>query len=1089
MDVIFTLLGESFFIGLPVGLWGWLAWMACLVLAAGLAWRAHALAPAWNSRLSFVFIILLMLTPACVLLLGLRLPEAGFLPPPGRPQLPTGPALMVLAAVPWVVAAGVLGPLPAALLAAFSGLLLAGFDSHNIFQPLTQAIQAILLSVALRQRYRTLAFSLWRRPLLASTAIGLLHAPLVLATLPFTVSGTLAIRLDYALAGLGWVTLAGGVPLLVAGLLAEVVAFGLGPRWGGPGTLQPSPAERSLQARQFTLLGPLGLLLLLLIAAGIWRVAGDAANSMLEQRLRTSADAAAQGVPFFLETGQTLIAQLAGDARLIRSSGDALRAALAEDLRSVPYFDQLAVLDVAGRLQGGFPVNDGNALLLTPQELQAVELAFAGVQFQMYALPPGADATSGRMAFLQALRDESGAVVGVLLGRTSLSINPFTVPILDNLRAVQEDIGGQGILLDDQGLIMAHPIPQLVGTQYTGQVGEQPALALQLGSDGTRQLIYTRPTAGRGWAVVTTVPARVAQQLAIEIAAPALAGVLGLMGIVFAVIGLGLRGVTGSLNQLADISSQMAGGNLDQPLALAGTDELGQLGQSFEHLRLSLKSRLDELNRLLSVSQGVASALDMEKAVGPVLTAALSLGASAARLALTPAGLPDFEEEHPTHYGQGPAASRYQPLDDALLALTARQPRVALSDPAKARLNTPEGAPLPQALLAVALHHEGTHYGVLWLAFDGPRTFTEDEMSFLSTLAGQAALAAANARLYLSAQLGRQRLEAILASTPDPVLVTDYRDRLLLANPAAEALFGAGALAPGQPVGEVISQPELRALLASGQAETDSIELALGDNRIFYATASSVHTEGRQMGRVCVLRDITHYKEVDALKSEFVATVSHDLRSPLTVMRGYATMLQMVGSLNEQQTGYLKKIDTGIQSMSRLVNNLLDLGRIEAGVGLRLEMVPVADLARQVAEALRPQALQKAIILTLETPANTMPLVEADTALLQQALHNLVENAIKYTESGGEVAVRLTVTPEAVAFRVQDTGLGIAPVDLPRLFERFYRVAGRETRKQPGSGLGLAIVKSIAERHGGSIRVESKLGEGSVFTLAIPLRQ
>jgi signal transduction histidine kinase len=225
------------------------------------------------------------------------------------------------------------------------------------------------------------------------------------------------------------------------------------------------------------------------------------------------------------------------------------------------------------------------------------------------------------------------------------------------------------------------------------------------------------------------------------------------------------------------------------------------------------------------------------------------------------------------------------------------------------------------------------------------------------------------------------------------------------------------------------------------------------------------------------------------MKTEFVSTVSHDLRSPLTLMRGYATMLEMVGTLNEQQQNYVKKIISGVENMARMVNNLLDLGRIEAGVGLQLETVPLPDILEHVTSTLQLQASQKNIELVVEMPKNTMPLIQADQALLQQAMYNLVENAIKYTPQGGRVTARLKIIGDGMHFEVEDTGIGIAPIDQPRLFEKFYRGGQREAREQKGSGLGLAIVRSIAERHGGKVWLESQLGKGSTFFLQVPLHQ
>ena len=251
------------------------------------------------------------------------------------------------------------------------------------------------------------------------------------------------------------------------------------------------------------------------------------------------------------------------------------------------------------------------------------------------------------------------------------------------------------------------------------------------------------------------------------------------------------------------------------------------------------------------------------------------------------------------------------------------------------------------------------------------------------------------------------------------------------------------------------------------------------------------------MGRVCVLRDVTHFKKLEMLKSDFVATVSHDLRSPLSLMRGYGTMLEMAGSLNEQQVGYVRKIIAGFDDMSRLVSSLLDLGRIEAGIGLEVEIIPVQDVVERVVGALQLQAAQKRIQLEVEILDQTIPLIEADPALLQQALQNLVENAIKYSRPEGKITVRVHTRQEGTIFEVIDNGPGISPMDQARVFEKFYRGAqqAREMdgtsrlKDQRGSGLGLAIVKSIAEQHGGRVWLESQLGNGSTFYLSIPLHQ
>jgi signal transduction histidine kinase len=200
-------------------------------------------------------------------------------------------------------------------------------------------------------------------------------------------------------------------------------------------------------------------------------------------------------------------------------------------------------------------------------------------------------------------------------------------------------------------------------------------------------------------------------------------------------------------------------------------------------------------------------------------------------------------------------------------------------------------------------------------------------------------------------------------------------------------------------------------------------------------------------------------------------------------------MLEMVGELNEQQQSYTGKIILGVENMARLINNLLDLGRIEVGVGLRIEPVQVPEVVDRVIGALQPQAAQKNIEIQVDLPGGKPPALEADAGLFQQAIFNLVDNAIKYTGPGGKVRLLLTVKPDLMRLEVKDNGIGIPAADLPRLFEKFYRGSQREARQEKGSGLGLAIVRSIVEKHGGKVWVESRPGRGSSFFVEMPWSQ
>jgi signal transduction histidine kinase len=1096
MDFIFTLLAGIPFPSPPT-LAGWFVWVTLLGVLVFLLFKQRRSQPAWTKREWGLFFFFLVLIPFATLFIGIRLSSASIRPLPGLPADVPGSALMVFSAIPWLLGGGLLGPIGAAFLGALSGLLRGVWDSYSLFTILEVAFLGAWFSISTRQRYRTRAYTLLRQPLVGALLLIPIHTFFYTISAMFTqwgvgISAPATARLDFAISNAGITTLAFGGEMLLGGIVAQIISMAFPKIWGSKQPLQPSPGEKSLESRFIFAVGTFISLLLLTLLIGDWVVAGRAAREMLEDRLSSAGESAAQSVPFFLETGQNLTVQLASDPRLLESSGDELKSIIGTRMQTVPYFDQFIVMDANTKnVLAIYPEISVIPFSLHPDEDTGITLATNGVLTQIYSIPPISAGETSHVSFLVAIVDFTGQVQRVLIGRTRLESNPLTLPLIESLNNMR-DLGGAGMLLNEDGRVIYHSDPEQALSSYSGELSNQPFFDDATAPDGTRQVVYYQPVIGRPWAIVLTVPAQQAQQLALQIAMP-----LSLMIIVLALIALvtlrlGLRVVTGSLQSLAAEANRIAQGTLDHPLQVTGEDEVAQLRRAFEKMRSSLQARLEEINKLLQVSQGVASSLEMQDAVKPVLEAILSTGANSVRVVLSPSILPDTYVELPSRFALGVAQDSYAHLDDQILDLVQSQEKLVLPNLTRSRdLNLEASSSQPLAVLAVALRHENRYYGVVWAGYEQPRKFTDSDVRFVTTLAGQAALAVANAHLYLNVEASRRQLEAIINSTPDPVLVTDHRNRLLLANLAAISALGQGVdeSKSGMETEKVVKLKPLLNLLQSTTSEKKSTEIVLADKRTYLATASSVMVEGRQIGRVCIMRDVTHFKELDSMKSEFVATVSHDLRSPLTLMRGYATMLDTVGELNEQQHGYVKKIVSGVENMSRLVNNLLDLGRIEIGVGLQVEHVTVLDIIERVTSALQLQASQKNIALDVELSKDMPHAVEADQALLHQAIYNLVENAIKYTPENGRVIIRTQTHTGFLIFAIEDSGYGIATDDLPHLFEKFYRGKQRETRAQTGSGLGLAIVNSIAANHGGRVWVESTLGKGSIFYLQIPLLQ
>ena len=1081
MRFIATLLGNLAYLN-PIPFTGWLVWLGFggLLAFSLISWRNYQLE--WNRRARWIVSALILLTPVTALFFGLEF-SGSTLPVPGLPEEPPGSAIMMFSALPWTLAGGLLGPFAGAGLGMLSGLVRGVWDTHSFFSILDLGMMGAIFSFSTRQRYRTFFFRLLRQPLFNVLFLTFIHALFFLVSAFFTVSSAASApeRLDYAFSNVGIASMAFAVEMLVAGFAAQILATVLPHRWGGVGSLQPSPAERSIETRFVSGAGTIVSILLILLIAGNWIVAGSAARNLLQDRLASAAQLSAQSVPYFLETGQVLSTQIASDPRLQTPGADSL-AVLAERIQSVPYFNQLVILDVSSNsVVANYPPDQPFQLTL-PEE-SSLSLVLQGVPNQTLSIPPGAAGEAARISFIASIPNTTRA----LIARTDLGTNPYTRAIIENLNTLHE-LNGVGLLVDEQGNILHHPQHELIMTPYNGQRSDQPAFFDETASRGARQLVYYQPVTGHPWAVVLIVPAQEAQQLAIDIALPISLMILLLGVIALVALRVSLRAVTGSLQDLAAEAKYISTGKLDRPLTSEGADELSDLRQAFEQMRISLQARLDDLNRLLAVSQGVASSLTLGDALRPVLEAVVAGGASSARILLVRDTLPI---ETPLRFADGLEQDVYMHLDQQVLALTEQQERVVMAALSRSRgLILDPNLPHPESLMALALRHENRYYGVLWAGYNKQHIFTETDLKFMSTLASQASLAIANIRLFMAVEVSRRQLEAILNSTPDPVLVTDASNRLILANPAAGHVFGVTIRRGERPDAEkTIQIRALHELLQATSTERRSAEITMPDGRTYLAMASPMTAEEKTVGRVCILRDVTQLKEIDTLKSDFVATVSHDLRSPLTLMRGYATMLEMAGALNDQQKNYARMIVQGVDSMAKLVSNLLDLGRIDFGVGLQVDSIPVLDILERVTSGLQMQAKEKNISLGVEIPKDLPHAIEADQALLQQALYNLVENAIKYTPDGGSVTIHLKTLSQALLFAVQDSGIGISESDQKRLFEKFYRGTNREALSQRGTGLGLAIVKSIAERHGGKAWVESELGRGSVFILQIPLSQ
>jgi PAS domain S-box-containing protein len=472
-----------------------------------------------------------------------------------------------------------------------------------------------------------------------------------------------------------------------------------------------------------------------------------------------------------------------------------------------------------------------------------------------------------------------------------------------------------------------------------------------------------------------------------------------------------------------------------------------------------------------------------------------------------------------------------------------------------------------RSLLLVPLVARGDMIGVLLLAsLKQSRSFSSEVKDMCQTMASQAAVAVANARLLKDVQQQKHalvvksqelteessKLDAILNNIADGLVVTDPDGNIILSNPA---FCGMAGLSPalslrGSPLAESFPVTDLEPLVGQALQSPNEIftrNLDLPDGRVLKTTAIALYLrepaleqpkEAQIGGVVTVLRDITHEVEVDRMKTDFIAAASHELRSPLTSILGFASLIQRDlirriipfanGDENTSHAAHrmlknLTIIEDESMRLTRLINDMLDIAKMEAGrMEWRMDEADVTEVIGQAVSATAALVEEKGLAIRVQLPPSDLPAVWGDRDRLIQVMSNLLNNAIKYTDEG-QIEVRgWTLEVEGGAFlhsgpspygsedgpptdhgaladldfsdgkwvvaSVTDTGVGIQPGDLPHVFEKFGQVGDTLNNRVPGTGLGLSICKEIIEHHEGHIWVESEQGKGSTFSFALPVR-
>lgn len=515
-----------------------------------------------------------------------------------------------------------------------------------------------------------------------------------------------------------------------------------------------------------------------------------------------------------------------------------------------------------------------------------------------------------------------------------------------------------------------------------------------------------------------------------------------------------------------------------------------------------VKRRVDQLAAINTVAATVSQSLDLDRTLNTALQTVVAIvGAEAGGISLID------EDAHEVilraQFGwQQDFVTRPMriPMGEGMSGNVIDNDRVVVNN----HLDGTEALAIPsfhnehfKSIAMAPMHARGNIIGILSIMSSMPDSFSDGIVGVLEAIADTVGVAIDNARLYESTLEEQNRLSAVLHSTADGIIATDQNGCIRLINHAAQAIFNLDdTKLIKTPLREIPIEPQmrdllLRALSAPNVSGQEAFEVRLASGVILSVIVSRVHVEQRVSqealtdGWVIVLKDVTHLREAEISRAQFIEAAAHDMRNPLNVTLNSLTMLSdMIHTSDPQVDEVIALALSGATRLQALIDGLQKIEQIESGLGMNLIAIDLHELCREISALMRLFLHAQEIDFEMEIE-NSLPLLYADRDLITRAIINYLENASKYARDGGSVQLRAFQRGGRLYIEVQDHGQGISLETQSHLFERFYRAPG--TEKIAGTGLGLAIVRSIVQKHGGNVYIRSQPGEGSIFGMSFDL--
>jgi signal transduction histidine kinase len=1069
MQFIISLLGSKPYFNQPNGFLGWIGLILLLISSIWLCVLFRKILFQVNRKRIWLFFLFFLIQPLLSLFVGFNLSGT---------VINVGFPIMLLGAVPWMVAAGIIGPIPSSLLAIWSGIIGGLWGSHSLFGIICAAISSLIFSWAIRQNFNGNILRIIRHPAIAWLAVITANFPLHFLIGWFSINGHFSSGAAQAIAETPTAVLYFAIGSVIAAAISEVLFRTLKEGWYHPKSLATTKVGQSTIFKYLVIVGIICGLILVGILALTWNITSGKVLGSIKNQMQSSSEIISKSVPYLIQTGQSILEDN-GRKDTINSSADSRRSALQQMLSSVPYFQQIYLLDSQSQVLDGYPSNSLNDL--TTEDLARLHYVENGQGVQTYIISTSGNSNQSLLSFIVPIRGENNSLLGVVLGRTDLESNPFSQGILEELNTAG-NYHGAAALVDEYNRIILSNGQSFSEDQFENVTTDGFQTNLESNSKQ-----YVSSVQGGSWKVLMSVPnseinLQVLKFIWPFIVAFVLIAALGYLGFYFYLSKI-LHGITEATKAVdRPISEELSSKQTGEAFS-----EIEKLRDVIRINKADVQNQLEEKEQLLRITNTVQAFGNYDDAIQPVLDLMTKKGADCVRVIIIKPELTLKQKSQSVIVKKGATADLFAYLDSQILDLLQKQNQLILPNAARSKqLNLMPGFLHPGAIIALNLIHDDQKLGILWAAFDQPRNFSKTDMQFYEQMTAEIQKNVITNQQYKGIEQSYNFVKEALDRIPLPVFIINSENNLEFTNLAGSSLPGIlNEKYLNNPAENNILFKPLAEIINKTDYDTNSPSELIFPDKHFYIVKIASLDQGYTGSRLVILLDSTADKERQQKQNDFIGTVSHDMRSPLTLVKGYINMLEMVGSLNDQQKEFIQKIIINVDSMTKLVNNILDIERLESGIGLKKELTSPEEMLDETISELRPSADQKNI--QIDCIKETNEKVFMDRFLLKQAMYNLIENGIKYSAVGGKIEIKLTKNDRTIEFVIQDHGVGIAPIDLPKIFDKEYRSNLKNQDQIRGAGLGLSIVKSIAERHNGKVWVESQLGKGSTFHLEIPV--